>query len=54
MFNLLVSDAGAGVGEPRVQRESLRSLDDSAVVARFLEGEKRAFNELVERYQGGF
>jgi RNA polymerase sigma-70 factor, ECF subfamily len=52
MFNLLVSDAGAGVGEPRVQRESLRSLDDSAVVARFLEGEKRAFNELVERYQG--
>ena len=32
-------------------REQLRSLDDSAVVSAFLEGEERAFAELVERYQ---
>jgi RNA polymerase sigma-70 factor, ECF subfamily len=51
MLKLLVRDAGTEVAEPRVQRESLKALDDSAVVARFLEGEKRAFNELVERYQ---
>jgi RNA polymerase sigma-70 factor, ECF subfamily len=51
MFDLVVSDVGMGVGNPRGQRESLKSLDDSAVVARFLEGQKRAFNELVERYQ---
>lgn len=31
--------------------DRLKGLDDSAVVAAFLEGEKRAFNELVERYQ---
>ena len=37
---------GAGV------REQLRALDDSAVVSKFLEGEERAFQELVERYQG--
>ncbi|HEX7243383.1 MAG TPA: sigma-70 family RNA polymerase sigma factor [Longimicrobiaceae bacterium] len=29
----------------------LKELDDSAVVAQFLAGEKRAFDELVERYQ---
>jgi RNA polymerase sigma-70 factor, ECF subfamily len=29
----------------------LKQLDDSAVVAAFLAGERRAFNELVERYQ---
>ncbi|MET0399795.1 MAG: sigma-70 family RNA polymerase sigma factor [Longimicrobiaceae bacterium] len=29
----------------------LKELDDSGVVAQFLAGEKRAFNELVERYQ---
>jgi RNA polymerase sigma-70 factor, ECF subfamily len=51
MFNLVVSEAGIGAVDPRVQRESLKALDDSAVVARFLEGEKRAFPELVERYQ---
>jgi RNA polymerase sigma-70 factor, ECF subfamily len=51
MFNLVVSDGGVSVVDPRLQRESLKTLDDSAVVARFLEGEKRAFNELVERYQ---
>ncbi|HEX2190567.1 MAG TPA: sigma-70 family RNA polymerase sigma factor [Longimicrobiaceae bacterium] len=37
--------------EPRTTRTALKELDDSGVVAAFLEGEKRAFNELVERYQ---
>jgi RNA polymerase sigma-70 factor (ECF subfamily) len=32
-------------------REQLRTLDDSAVVAAFLGGEERAFQEMVERYQ---
>ena len=32
-------------------REQLRSADDSAVVSAFLNGEERAFAELVERYQ---
>jgi RNA polymerase sigma-70 factor (ECF subfamily) len=32
-------------------RDRLRGLDDSAVVGVFLEGEERAFEELVERYQ---
>src|SRR5262245_60533743 len=32
-------------------REKLRSLDDGAVVAAFLGGEERAFQEIVERYQ---
>jgi RNA polymerase sigma-70 factor (ECF subfamily) len=32
-------------------RDRLRTLDDSAVVAAFLGGEERAFQELVERYQ---
>jgi RNA polymerase sigma-70 factor (ECF subfamily) len=32
-------------------RESLKELDDSGLAARFLAGEKRAFDELVERYQ---
>src|SRR5881394_2182307 len=32
-------------------RETLRTLDDSAVVSAFLGGEERAFQELVERYQ---
>ena len=35
----------------KVERPSLKHLDDSEVVAVFLAGEKRAFNELVERYQ---
>ena len=33
-------------------REQLRTQDDGAVVAAFLGGEERAFQELVERYQG--
>jgi RNA polymerase sigma-70 factor (ECF subfamily) len=32
-------------------RETLRALDDSDVVSSFLDGEERAFQELVERYQ---
>ena len=35
----------------KVAREQLRTLEDSAVVAAFLGGEERAFQELVERYQ---
>ena len=32
-------------------RERLRELDDSGVVSAFLDGEQRAFDELVNRYQ---
>jgi RNA polymerase sigma-70 factor (ECF subfamily) len=32
-------------------REQLRALDDSELVGAFLDGEERAFEELVERYQ---
>jgi RNA polymerase sigma-70 factor (ECF subfamily) len=32
-------------------RERLRQTDDSGVVAAFLNGEQRAFDELVDRYQ---
>ena len=32
-------------------REQLRGSDDSGVVAAFLNGEERAFSELVDRYQ---
>jgi len=42
------------VAESRVQpagRAGLKPLDDSQVVAAFLEGNRRAFDELVERYQ---
>jgi RNA polymerase sigma-70 factor, ECF subfamily len=33
-------------------REQLRAMEDHGVVASFLAGEERAFQELVERYQG--
>lgn len=33
-------------------RNDLQALDDSALVAAFLAGEKRAFTELTERYNG--
>ena len=33
-------------------REQLRGLDDAGVVTSFLGGEERAFQELVDRYQG--
>ena len=32
-------------------RDQLRQADDSAIVSAFLNGEERAFSELVERYQ---
>ena len=32
-------------------REKLRAMDDAEIVTSFLEGEERAFQELVERYQ---
>src|SRR6476661_10616550 len=32
-------------------REQLKAMDDADVVASFLGGEERAFQELVERYQ---
>src|SRR5829696_6260282 len=32
-------------------REQLRAMDDSGVVTAFLNGEERAFSELVDRYQ---
>lgn len=35
----------------RAESKPLAELDDSQVVARFLEGEERAFNELMGRYQ---
>jgi RNA polymerase sigma-70 factor (ECF subfamily) len=39
--------------EPAAQprRPALKDLDDSGVVAAYLDGDKRAFGELVERYQ---
>ena len=45
-------DADVAVaGKPAHQtREELQSLTDSQVVQRFLEGEQRAFGELVDRY----
>ena len=41
----------AGNREAVPVRERLRSLDDAGVVAEFLTGEERAFEELVDRYQ---
>jgi RNA polymerase sigma-70 factor (ECF subfamily) len=47
-----VSGKGAEFGtDPQVRRGRLKELDDSALVAAFLEGEKTAFTELAERYQ---
>ena len=40
-----------GIQQGASVREQLRTLDDSAVVTAFLEGEERAFQELVDRYQ---
>lgn len=44
-LKLVVPSPGAAV------RERLRAMDDAEVVASFLEGEERAFQEVVERYQ---
>ncbi|HZJ48032.1 MAG TPA: sigma-70 family RNA polymerase sigma factor, partial [Acidimicrobiia bacterium] len=38
--------------DPKTGTGALKELNDSELVAAFLGGEKRAFNELVERYQG--
>jgi RNA polymerase sigma-70 factor, ECF subfamily len=45
------SEATPFGASPEIARDSFKSLDDSAVVAAFLAGNKRGFNELVERYQ---
>ncbi len=50
MFNI-VSDEAVFGADPQSPARRLKALDDSAVVAEFLAGEKRAFGELVERYQ---
>jgi RNA polymerase sigma-70 factor, ECF subfamily len=47
MFQVLVNDRA----QDRSPRAELARLDDSGVVAAHLEGERRAFGELVERYQ---
>ncbi|HEX6925246.1 MAG TPA: sigma-70 family RNA polymerase sigma factor [Longimicrobiaceae bacterium] len=44
-------DGAFGV-DPQPPRDALSEMDDSGLVAAFLEGEKRAFNVLVDRYQG--
>jgi RNA polymerase sigma-70 factor (ECF subfamily) len=49
MADVARKKAGRGVGVS--VREQLRTLDDAAVVTSFLDGEERAFGELVERYQ---
>ena len=41
----------APVSSGAAVRERLRQLDDGAVVSAFLDGEERAFEELVSRYQ---
>jgi RNA polymerase sigma-70 factor (ECF subfamily) len=47
MFQVLVNDRA----EPRSARAALKELGDSDVVAAYLDGDRRAFGELVERYQ---
>ena len=49
MADVAMNRASAVQG--RTVREQLRTLDDSAVVTAFLNGEERAFQELVDRYQ---
>jgi RNA polymerase sigma-70 factor, ECF subfamily len=48
MFQVLVNDRQSVERSPR---EELKQLDDSGVVAAHLAGNRRAFGELVERYQ---
>lgn len=43
---------GAFGTDPQLPQDALSELDDGGLVAAFLEGEKRAFNILVDRYQG--
>ncbi|MEP6832614.1 MAG: sigma-70 family RNA polymerase sigma factor, partial [Gemmatimonas sp.] len=46
--NQMLPNAGLNVPV----RERLRSIEDGEVVSAFLQGEERAFEELVDRYQG--
>ena len=48
MADVALKNAGLSAASPK---ERLRALDDSGVVAAFLGGDERAFQELVERYQ---
>ena len=48
MFQVLVNDRSTVERSPR---DELKQLDDSGVVAAHLAGNRRAFGELVERYQ---
>ena len=50
MARSTAADGAFGV-DPQPQRDALNELDDSGLVAAFLEGEKRAFGVLVDRYQ---
>ena len=43
---------GAFGADPQLPQDALSGLDDSGLVAAFLDGEKRAFGILVDRYQG--
>ena len=49
MSNVLAVKRGSALEQP--QRSRLKDLDDSGVVQAYLDGDKRAFGELVERYQ---
>ena len=53
MATTAVRDAARPAGRPSAAERTveLRSLGDSPVVAAFLDGEARAFDELVRRYQ---
>ncbi|CAN5852548.1 sigma-70 family RNA polymerase sigma factor [soil metagenome] len=51
MARVLSEAVEFGVG-PSISKNPLKDLDDSAVVAAFLAGNKQGFTELVERYQG--
>jgi RNA polymerase sigma-70 factor (ECF subfamily) len=50
MANVSAKGTAFGVTPP-APSGALKELDDSGLVAAFLAGEKRAFDELVERYQ---
>jgi RNA polymerase sigma-70 factor, ECF subfamily len=45
-----LTDARKFGSEPEQKRSELQDLDDSGLVAAFLDGNKRAFTELAERY----
>jgi len=51
MTDVAIKTAPAPFSTGAAVREQLRRLDDSGVVSAFLQGEERAFQELVERYQ---